>query len=981
VAFAAAGREVWEPIPAHLSADGQVMTFEFLPHIRGMYALHFVDESGLRNTRLFDLRIYPDPAPLVTLERPSQSHDSLELLPKGETTLQVVIEDPQFAIRSVYLEYRCGSAESARRVPLYDHLSMGVALPQVLSGLAAGPLPIFNQPLRLRPQHLEISRRLSLAQMKHEDGSDLKGGDRITLQVAAEDFDDVAVDKKPGRSHEVELRIIGQALLDANLNKAQKQIQEELVRLRKWEQEALQQVIGAEQRWRHTGRLERRDVDRLIQAEQLQQQIRARVGSEREGLRSEVQRVLQTLRDNHQPASGIQQRMETVASELGRLARENLDQIEPRLTEARKENDSASPDQKPPQQGQKGPLGEARQHQEEVENTLNDLLKLLEPWGHINQVKGEAKSILQEQQRLAEQTKNLQKELGSSRDALTPPQQAELDETAKLQGKLEERTGRLLGQMERVAQDKLAQALEKERTAEENIRLAQKLGGKDKGLSDRLGEATESLDQAKSAQEEAAKLTGKAQEKKREEAREKRQNALDKLREAQEQKPPDSTAAKAIAEAADALGEAGSLTEVAEPLQEAAQIGRQGNTTGEMKKAQENIAKNQPSQAGEAQQKSIQNLEEVVKALEERREKELDRLQKKLKEAEEKIKELAKEQDRLRKKTKEAQQLANGPEREHQLQELARQQEELRKKTQDMLKELTRLRAERARQALSGASGNMEQAGRQMSRGEDSDDPQEEALDRLNDARRALQREQQEVEEELARERLAKVADVLKRIKERQQAAIAEGEGIQQRVLEKKRWERGLLSSLAGLARTQEDLGQETRSLAEDRLANAKVFARFLRKASDAMTQAGQGFQDRLKLAQEQPDQLAADARAPQLQKDALRRLDQLLDALKTDKGMGGGRAQRGGDGGGGPGSAERPNPDEIPDIAQLKVLRSLQQEINDRTETFGKQHPDKTKMTDDEKRRLDSLSKEQREIAELLDEITKPTGSEGGDR
>src|SRR5262249_52488886 len=174
----------------------------------------------------------------------------------------------------------------------------------------------------------------------------------------------------------------------------------------------------------------------------------------------------------------------------------------------------------------------------------------------------------------------------------------------------------------------------------------------------------------------------------------------------------------------------------------------------------------------------------------------------------------------------------------------------------DLLKELTRLRAERARQALSGASGNMEQAGRRMNRGEDSDDPQEEALDRLNDARRALAKEQQEVEDELARERLAKVADVLKRLKERQEAAIAEGERIQQKALQEKGWTRSLLSTVSDLARSQEELGRETQSVADNKLAGAKVFARLLTKSADAMTQAGKGFDERLKSAQENPRQL-----------------------------------------------------------------------------------------------------------------------------
>src|SRR5262249_34689919 len=160
---------------------------------------HFVDESGLGTTRLFDLRIYPDPAPVVTLERPSQSHDSLELLANAETTLQTLVDDAQFAIRSVDLEYRCNQEAQIQRLSLYDHISMEAALPQVQAALAsgasnrAGAISLSALPLRLRPQHLEISRRLALSQIKHLDGSGLKEGDRVILQIAAADFDNFSL--------------------------------------------------------------------------------------------------------------------------------------------------------------------------------------------------------------------------------------------------------------------------------------------------------------------------------------------------------------------------------------------------------------------------------------------------------------------------------------------------------------------------------------------------------------------------------------------------------------------------------------------------------------------------------------------------------------------------------------------------------------------------------------------------------------------
>ena len=116
--------------------------------------------------------------------------------------------------------------------------------------------------------------------------------------------------------------------------------QELLLRLKKQQDEAIEKVLPAETRSRTTGeRLNPDELDQLMQAEQLQQQVRARVGTREEGLRAEAAKVLQTLKDNQLPRTGTQDRMESVANELDRIARQELEQIEPQLTEARKENE------------------------------------------------------------------------------------------------------------------------------------------------------------------------------------------------------------------------------------------------------------------------------------------------------------------------------------------------------------------------------------------------------------------------------------------------------------------------------------------------------------------------------------------------------------------------------------------------------------------------------------------------------------------
>ena len=84
-------------------------------------------------------------------------------------------------------------------------------------------------------------------------------------------------------------------------------------------------------------KLTEEDLAKLLQAEQAQQQLHARVGDDKEGLRAEINRLLQTLKQNQLQNSAVKDRMLDVQRELDRLADKELDPIEQRLTEARKQ--------------------------------------------------------------------------------------------------------------------------------------------------------------------------------------------------------------------------------------------------------------------------------------------------------------------------------------------------------------------------------------------------------------------------------------------------------------------------------------------------------------------------------------------------------------------------------------------------------------------------------------------------------------------
>src|SRR5262249_33861605 len=113
------------------------------------------------------------------------------------------------------------------------------------------------------------------------------------------------------------------------------------------------------------------------------------------------------------------------------------------------------------------------------------------------------------------------------------------------------------------------------------------------------------------------------------------------------------------------------------------------------------------------------------------------------------------------------------------------------------------------------------------------------------------------------------------------------------------------------------------------------------------------------------------DAELARLQDEALRHLDQMLDAVKAETAAlnqnaaaGGGGNGGGSEGGGGAGA------NGLPPLAQLKLLRAMQEDVNERTEAFRKAHPDLDNLTEKEKTELATIRRDQQDIAGLLEEL-----------
>ena len=94
-----------------------------------------------------------------------------------------------------------------------------------------------------------------------------------------------------------------------------------------------------------------------------------------------------------------------------------------------------------------------------------------------------------------------------------------------------------------------------------------------------------------------------------------------------------------------------------------------------------------------------------------------------------------------------------------------------------------------------------------------------------------------------------------------------------------------------------------------------------------------------------------------------------------------GSKGNTGGGGGGGGGGGEDRGDNGLPPLAQLKLLRAMQDDVNKRTAAFTKTHPDLDKLTEKEKTELAGIRADQHEIEGLLEELRKtnePEAPEG---
>jgi hypothetical protein len=351
-------------------------------------------------------------------------------------------------------------------------------------------------------------------------------------------------------------------------------------------------------------------------------------------------------------------------------------------------------------------------------------------------------------------------------------------------------------------------------------------------------------------------------------------------------------------------------------------------------------------------------------------------LAKRLRDTEKKLGELAKEEEQLRKRSKEA---AN---KEDELKRLAREQERLKEKAEEQAEELRRQRNDKAADQAREAAEELARAAKEMNEGKQPEEEQKKALERLQEARREVKRNREQVEEELGRERLVRAADTLRRLAERQKTLIEQTERTQANARSQGQWQgtRALEDFKKNQVTGQEGLAQETAALVQE-LSGTPVFGRVVQRAAESMEQAAK----RMNALVEQPPatDLLPDAATARHQKEALKRLELVLKAVKAEADAGpkqlakekpDGGGPNGGEGGeGGDPPAGKGQQDGLPSQEQLQLLLDWHNDAAEKLADFKRRHPDLTKLTEQETADLEAIRCQEQDVKELLPKLTQP--------
>ncbi len=934
------------PAPGGVTLDKRRTKLAANFTLRGAQPFWFdlLDTEGFRNREAvkYDARAIRDEAPRVVIDEPVNDRD----VPAQAMVPIAFTVDDDFGIQSARLVYKVATGGSE---PTQD-----VVLP-LWDGQGGGP---DGRALT----HQNVRHAWDLAPLK------LTPGSVITFHADARDFDTL---KGPnvGKSRELRLRIVNDEEIGRQLDDARRAIREDIEGILAMENQAKTPVDEALRTLSKTDRLNRAAIANIKNAEMTQRQVTNRVTNKADGLEQKIARFQDDLKNFKLPNTDAQKQMDGMRASVAKLREQNLEPAEQGLTHATKNLGQA-----PNEANDKPPTPEAASKPGDEPSEKNPAQKKPE-----NEAKSKANPSTPSANAKAGKTTSEQAKAETKPDQSQPESatsQAQKSESAKKgespdgPSKPQKSGEKANPSTKETARDSLAEAQANQKAIADELKaMLDGLGefetyrGVVKDAEKLLKEHEQVMKQSSEAASKP-EMTGKTPEQLTPEQKADLANLA--ARQSNIGKDTQNLQEK-LNQMSQRLGESDPLA--ASAMKEAGERLKKEGTAGKVGEAADQLEKNRMGNARQSQEKARQDFKELVDSIQNRRERDLARLVKELKNAEAEMEKLRDRQTKNLEKTRAAKNEPNADKRANELKRLAKEQAEIQKQLENQLKRLAKLNAEGAAKAGSKASGKMADAQGDLEQGqaEKGEQEQDDALADLEEAQDRLKQTRKEAEEQLAMEQFSKMGDQLRAMAERQEKVGTDSADYE--TLKAKNQNKLTIAQRTGirqLAGVQEALKDETADLIE-KLEGAPVFALTLKRASTGMETAGQ------RLQALKTDEITQRAAA-----SAAARFKQLLDALKADAAKNGQKQNGGGDQDGGGGGGQGGGGEGIPPAAQLKMLRSLQQELNERTEYFDELKRRGKELVPDQISELDRLHDDQGTLADLVRDLTKPKMDDG---
>lgn len=400
----------------------------------------------------------------------------------------------------------------------------------------------------------------------------------------------------------------------------------------------------------------------------------------------------------------------------------------------------------------------------------------------------------------------------------------------------------------------------------------------------------------------------------------------------------------------------------AESLTRAAQSARQGSLLPTMTEAAEAVRTARLIDASAGQERAASVMRSMLVALREKPKRELEQLSRQVQDLHAKLTKIITVQEDLRKKTGEARGSEDSSSR---MTLLADRQASVENTTRTLTEsmKINGTEAEEAKDELLATADHMASAVTWLKDTEavEAQDSQRGALESLAKVMALLEKIEDQAMNQLAEKSMAAIIESLKELRTRQTALRDQTATIEARLKDRETIPRADALALSRIAKDQEALLEPLASV-RTKVEKSVVYDYVCGEVAEAMKSA--------------VDELSARqaTRALAKQEAVLRGLTQLIDAVDDRPKNDDPRFASENSGGGGPSKPTPANP--VPTLAELKILRLIQTELNSATTTLDKAMSTAT-PTGEQQSQIEILGARQRKVQEMAQKMIEKAGAQ----